>query len=104
MHVHLISHVWDEKDMLKPRYDRGTVEQILRTLLDFGVTSVRDVGSETEAAVTFRAMIEKGALAGPDVTTCGRILESGTFDPEPFVLVNSAAEVRREIRWQKTVG
>ena len=49
-------------------------------------------------------MVAKGALPGPDITTCGRILNSSNFDPEPFQPVHSEEEIRREIRWQKAAG
>jgi imidazolonepropionase-like amidohydrolase len=104
MHAHLFEHGRDEKGNLRPRFDRAAIEQSLRMFLDFGVTTIRDPGAETEAAVTLRNMVAKGALPGPDISTCGRILNSTDFDPEPFVPVHSEAEIRREIRWQKAAG
>jgi imidazolonepropionase-like amidohydrolase len=52
MHAHLLNHPWDEKGQIRPRWDRNGVVEMLRMLLDYGVTTVRDPGSETEAAVT----------------------------------------------------
>jgi imidazolonepropionase-like amidohydrolase len=104
MHAHLFEHGRDEKGNIRPRYDRATLEQALRAFLDFGVTTIRDPGAETEAAVMIRNMVAKGALAGPDITTCGRILNSSNFDPEPFQPVHSEEDIRREIRWQKAAG
>ncbi len=104
MHAHLFEHGRDEKGNLRPRFDRPTIEQMLRAFLDFGVTTIRDPGAETEAAVTLRNMVAKGAVAGPDILTCGRILNSSDFDPEPFQPVHSEEEIRREIRWQKAAG
>jgi imidazolonepropionase-like amidohydrolase len=104
MHAHLFEHGRDDKGNLRPRFDRPTLEQTLRAFLDFGVTAIRDPGAETEAAVTVRNMVAKGALPGPDITTCGRILNSSNFDPEPFQPVHSEEEIRREIRWQKAAG
>ena len=83
----------------------GSGKYLIPGLVDMHVHLLaRDVGSESEAAVAFRGMMEKGVLEGPDITTCGRVLNAGTFDPEPFAIVNSAADVRREVRWQKAVG
>jgi imidazolonepropionase-like amidohydrolase len=104
MHAHLFEHGRDEKGQLRPRFDRDTTERTLRTFLDFGVTTIRDPGAETEAAVTLRNMVAKGALPGPDIATCGRILNSSDFDPEPFQPVHGEEEIRREIRWQKAAG
>jgi len=104
MHVHLFEHGRDDKGNLRARFDRSTIEQMLRAFLDFGVTTIRDPGAETEAAVTLRNMVAKGAIAGPTILTCGRILNSSDFDPEPFQPVHSEEEIRREIRWQKAAG
>jgi imidazolonepropionase-like amidohydrolase len=41
---------------------------------------------------------------GPAILTAGRILNAGDFDPEPFQPVASAADVRREVRWQADAG
>lgn len=104
MHAHLFNHPWDEKGNLRPRFDRPSIEQMLRTFLAFGVTTVRDPGSETEAAVTLRAMVNGGKVTGPTIVTCGRILNQSDFDPEPFTPVHDADEMRREIRWQAAAG
>jgi imidazolonepropionase-like amidohydrolase len=104
MHVHLLAHPWDEKGNLRPRYDRATVEQMLRTFLAFGVTTIRDPGSETEAAVTFRKLLADHKIIGPRLITAGRIINASDFDPEPFMPVHSADDIRREIRYQADAG
>jgi imidazolonepropionase-like amidohydrolase len=104
LHAHLFLHPWDEKGNIRPRWDRASIEQMLRTLLAYGVTTIRDPGSETEAAITLRGMLAKGDIAGPQLFTCGRILNDSDFDPEPFQPVHDATAVRREIRWQKAAG
>lgn len=104
MHVHLLEHGRDENGDIPPRIDWNLVRTILRLLLEHGVTTVRDPGSETEAAVTLRGMLEEGAVAGPRLLTAGRIINASPFDPEPFLPVRTAEDVRREIRWQKAAG
>jgi imidazolonepropionase-like amidohydrolase len=104
LHAHLFLHPWDEKGEIRPRYDRPSIEQMLRTLLAFGVTTVRDPGAETEAAVTLRNAVNSGKLRGPTIVTCGRILNQSDFDPEPFTPVHTADDMRREIRWQAAAG
>ena len=104
LHAHLLLHPWDERGNIRPRYDRPAIEQILRTLLAFGVTTVRDPGAETEAAVTLREMVNSGKVRGPTIVTCGRILNQSDFDPEPFTPVHDANEMRREIQWQSKAG
>lgn len=104
MHVHLLLHPWDAEGHITPQYDRAAVVKILRLLLAHGVTTVRDPGSPTEAAVQFRQLVRTGALLGPNIVTAGRILNASDFPVEPFVRVENPAAVREEIRWQARVG
>jgi imidazolonepropionase-like amidohydrolase len=104
MHVHLLAHPWNEKGELARRFDRPSVERFLRLLLAHGVTTVRDPGSETEAALTLRRMQREGRLVGPAILTAGRILNASGFDPEPFQPVANADDVRREVRFQADAG
>ena len=60
MHAHLLSHPWDADGNLMPRFDRASTLQMLRLLLAHGITTVRDPGSETEAAVTLRSLLARG--------------------------------------------
>jgi imidazolonepropionase-like amidohydrolase len=104
MHAHLLEHGRDENGHIPPRVDWSLVRRNLALLLRHGVTTVRDPGAETEAAVTLRGMLEEGRVAGPRVRTAGRILNASSFDPEPFQPVRTAADVRREVRWQHAAG
>lgn len=104
MHVHVLLHPWDEKGNVLPRFDRGASLAMLELLLQQGVTTIRDPGSETEAAVTLRDLVNRGEAKGPRIFTAGRIINQSPFDPEPFQPVRNADDVRREIRWQKAAG
>jgi imidazolonepropionase-like amidohydrolase len=104
MHAHLFSHPWDTDGNLMPRFDRGSTLQMLRLLLAHGITTVRDPGSETEAAVTLRSLLAQGKATGPALLTAGRILNASSFNPEPFAVVPNEAAVREEVRWQAAAG
>lgn len=104
MHAHLFSHPWDEEGKLMPRFDREATLEMLRLMLAHGITTVRDPGSETEAAVTLRRMISEGKVTGPSLLTAGRIVNASSFNPEPFAPVKDAAAIRQEIRWQAAAG
>lgn len=104
MHAHVILHPWDDKGQILPRYDRGLILDMLRLLLAHGITTVRDPGSETEAAVTLRNMLAAGEVTGPALRTAGRILTQSDFNPEPFAPVKDEKAVRDEIRWQAAAG
>jgi imidazolonepropionase-like amidohydrolase len=104
MHGHVLLHPWLPDGSIARQYDREAVLQNLRTLLAFGITTLRDPGSPTEAAVTFRQLIRDGKVTGPELYTAGRILNASAFPYEPFVEVRTVEEVQREIRWQAAAG
>lgn len=104
MHAHLLLHPWKEDGSIAPQFDREATLGILELLLAAGITTVRDPGAPTEAAVVLRRQVESGAVTGPRIVTAGRMLNGSPFDPEPFAPVLDAAAVRREIRWQQQVG
>lgn len=104
MHAHLLLHPWNEKGELEPRYDRESSLEHLRLFLRFGVTTVRDPGSETADAILLRDLVRDRKVTGPTIFTAGRILISSNFNPEPFVIVRDEDAVREEIRWQANAG
>lgn len=104
MHAHLLLHPWDENGNIMPRYDRGSILKMLRVMLAEGITTVRDPGSPTEAAVTLREMLTAKKVVGPSVLTAGRMLNTGNFNPEPSILIADEKNVRDEIRWQAAAG
>jgi imidazolonepropionase-like amidohydrolase len=104
LHAHLFTHPWDEQGAIRPRWDRDSTLAMLRLFLAHGVTTVRDPGAETEAAVALRAAVGDGRVRGPRIFTAGRMLDPGDDLPEPFTRVRDRAEVEREIRWQAALG
>ncbi|MGH7495625.1 MAG: amidohydrolase family protein [bacterium] len=104
MHAHLLLHPWDVEGNIMPRYDRPATLAMLRTLLAFGITTVRDPGAPTEAALTFRDLVAREEITGPRILTAGRILNASSFDPEPFAVVTTVQQVRDEIAWQAAAG
>lgn len=59
------------------------------------MTTIRDTGDATEAAVAFRGLLQSGEIRGPRMLTAGRILNTGSFHHAIDVPVNTAEEVRR---------
>ena len=104
LHAHVLVHPTDEQGQLGPQVDRELSLLALRVLLAHGVTTVRDPGAATEAAVTYRSMLAAGKIEGPRLWTCGRILNVSTVDAEPFTPVRTVEDVRREVRWQALAG
>ena len=93
MHAHVLWHP------VNGRLDMEVTRGFLRLLVEHGVTTVRDPGSETETAVTLKRM-----TSAPRIYTAGRIINSSSFNPEPFLPIKNADDIRREIRWQKAAG
>ena len=103
-HAHLFLHAWDKDGNIRARWDRESTLQMLRLFLKFGVTTIRDPGASTEAAVKLRDMVREGKVAGPHIVTAGRIINSGQLDAEPFAQLRTADAIRQEIRWQAKAG
>jgi imidazolonepropionase-like amidohydrolase len=104
LHAHVMLHPWDERGQIVPRADRAASLELLRDLLAWGVTTARDPGAETEAAVALRGAIADGRVLGPTLFTAGRMLNASDFAIEPFAPVHDAEAVRREIRRQAALG
>jgi imidazolonepropionase-like amidohydrolase len=104
LHAHVMIHAWDEDGHVRPRWDRQGALEMLRLLLDHGVTTVRDPGAETEAAIALREELASGKVAGPTLFLAGRILNSSPFDAAPFLPVFTPEAVRREVRRQAAAG
>jgi imidazolonepropionase-like amidohydrolase len=100
MHAHVLAHPWDVHGNLLPQIDRQAVAEMLRLFLRFGITTVRDPGAETEAAVALR----NSKYEGPAIITAGRILNDSNFDAPPFIPVHDANQVRSEIARQAAAG
>lgn len=104
MHAHLLGLVWNEKGDLEDRWNRATTLSFMKTCLRFGVTTVRDPGAVTENAVLVRRLLRDGEIDGPQLFVAGRILNSSSFNPDPFVIVRDEASIRDEIKWQSEAG
>lgn len=104
MHAHLHVDERAEDGSFTGGHDPRASAHMLETLLRFGVTTVRDPGAPTEAAVAIRERVRKGELRGPRVFTAGRILIAAPFDPDSFVHVGDAAAVREEVAAQAAAG
>src|SRR5436190_7248955 len=72
MHAHVLFPPLDEEGRPMAAYDRETSVELLRTLLRYGVTTVRDPGDATEAGVDMRGMLARGEVVGPRLVTAGR--------------------------------
>ena len=91
--------------VLKDSYDHAASEKMLGMLLDYGITTIRDPGGPTNESVSLREDILSGKIAGPEIFTAGRLLNTPEL-PVPFVekQVTTEEEVIEEVRRQATSG
>jgi hypothetical protein len=98
MHAHVAG-------VLKDSYDKAASEKMLGMLLDYGITTIRNPGGPTNESVSLREDILTGKIAGPEMFTAGRLLNTPEL-PVPFVekQVTTEEEVIEEVRRQATSG
>jgi imidazolonepropionase-like amidohydrolase len=79
-----------------------------RAFLDAGITSVRDVGSPDDEAITVREAIRLGLTPGPRILSCGRIISATAPGSRLFGTMYEEAdgpwEMRRAVRRQLRRG
>ena len=76
--------------------------------LDAGITTLRDVGSFDDEAITLRTAIDLGLTAGPRIVSCGRIVSAtapgGRIFGSMYEEADGPWEVRRAVRRQLRRG
>jgi imidazolonepropionase-like amidohydrolase len=84
------------------------VAATLRRALRMGVTTIRDVGAHGDVVLQVRQAMRYGALVGPRVLTCGRIVSptapGARFFPEMYREADGADDMRRAVREQIRAG
>lgn len=98
MHAHVAG-------VLKDSYNESASRKILHTLLDNGITTIRNPGGPTNESLSLRRDVAEGKILGPEIFTAGRLLNTGEF-PIPFVekQVTTDEEVIEEVRRQASLG
>jgi imidazolonepropionase-like amidohydrolase len=91
--------------VLENSFNKTFSEEMLRNLLAYGVTTIRNPGGPTEQAVELKENAGSGKIIGPQVFTAGRLLNSPLI-PIPFVekKVNSIEDLGEEIDNQAKAG
>ena len=98
MHAHV-------GNVLKNSYNQSESENMLRMLLAYGVTTIRNPGGPTEQSVALRKNVSEGRIGGPQIFTAGQLLNTPQM-PVPFVekQVQTDQDVRQEVRNQVAIG
>jgi imidazolonepropionase-like amidohydrolase len=94
MHAHVAN-------VRKNSYNQNESEHMLRMLLAYGVTTIRNPGGPTEQSVALRENVSEGKIVGPQIFTAGQLLNTPDI-PVPFVerQVQTEQDVRQEVRTQ----
>ena len=98
MHAHVAG-------VLKDSYDPATSKKMLQMLLENGITTIRNPGGPTNESISLRQDVVEGKIAGPEIFTAGRLLNTPEFTI-PFVerQVTTDEEVIDEVLRQALLG
>ena len=83
------------------------IPAVMRILLAFGITTIRNPGARPGAGVALRDRISAGELLGPRVLTAGPLIDAPSSSrprDQDWAYVESEAEIRAEVRRQRGSG
>lgn len=108
MHAHLAIAGWEidssgGRRTLRFPYDEAATQEVSRSQLGFGITTVRNPAGPTAESVSLRNRVRTGELAGPRIITAGWPLDRVAL-PDRGVATTTEAEVRAEVRHQRDAG
>jgi len=98
MHAHVAG-------VLKNSFNYTLAVETLGSLLNYGVTTIRNPGGPTQESVDLKERISSGEINGPQILTAGQLLNSPS-QSIPFVekSVRTEKEVRSEVKKQANIG
>jgi imidazolonepropionase-like amidohydrolase/ketosteroid isomerase-like protein len=89
---------------LRTEFDSLASVLMLRRLLEWGVTTVRNPGGHTREAVLFRDAVKSGALPGPRTFTAGAIIDVISAPGGLVETVKNEEDLRAAVRRQVAAG
>jgi imidazolonepropionase-like amidohydrolase len=102
MHAHVTVLPLTKDGYLAHNIDTSVSIVSLQTLLNFGITTVRNPAGPEDDAVWLREQVKLGHIIGPRIYTSGRALNRNSSSP--FVKVNTDEEIQNAIAKQISVG
>ncbi len=98
MHAHVAG-------VLKNSFNYSLAVETLSTLLNYGVTTIRNPGGPTEQSIDLREEVSSSEIHGPQILTAGELLNSPQ-ELIPFVekKVSTEEEIRTEVKRQANMG
>jgi imidazolonepropionase-like amidohydrolase len=107
VHAHVLAQMpspMEGAEPLRPAVAAHFLSAGLREALRMGITTMRDVGSYGDDVLSARQAIRYGALRGPRLLTCGRIVSAsapgGRFFDGMYREADGPDEVRKAVREQ----
>jgi imidazolonepropionase-like amidohydrolase len=104
MHAHATILPVNNNGSLSSHYDRPTSERILRILLAYGITTIRNPAAPTNDGVELREAVRAGQILGPGILTAGSPPRRTPSVNGPFVSYKTPEDLRLEIRRQAKAG
>ena len=104
MHAHVTVLPMDSNKQLMDHYDQEASFASLKTLLAFGITTVRNPAAPTADGVELKNLVKNGTALGPEIFTSGAALNRTKAWFGPFVATPSEETVRQEVRAQVEAG
>ncbi len=104
MHAHATVLPVDSQLVVIEKYDEAASFEALKTLLAFGVTTIRNPAAPTLDAVKLKTLVEHDSIVGPTIYTTGFALNRTKAFFGPFVAPATEEEIREEVRHQIQAG
>ena len=98
MHAHVAG-------VFKNSFNYSLAVETLSTLLNYGVTTIRNPGGPTEQSIDLREEVSSSEIRGPHILTAGELFNS-PLQHIPFVekKVSTEKEIRTEVKRQAKMG
>lgn len=104
MHAHVTILPMQEDGHLATMMDRAASEEVLRTLVAFGITTVRNPAAPAQDGVDLREAVASGAILGPTIRTAGNTINRAGRGSGPSVVAGTEDAIRAEVRRQAAIG
>ncbi|MEQ8238887.1 MAG: amidohydrolase family protein [Cyclobacteriaceae bacterium] len=102
VHAHVTVLRFDQNLGISDKIDWEASLQSLKTMLQYGITTVRNVAAPTNEGILIRDSVAKANLPSPTIYTSGAALNKSTHTA--FISTKTEEEVRIEVRNQVEKG
>ena len=104
LHAHVAIVPTDDDGAVGASVDRVASEQVLETLLGFGITTVRNPAAPAADGIALRDAVAAGEVLGPRILTAGEALGATRRAFGPFRATPDESSARLEVQRQVALG